>query len=78
MRNTIQVSRRGVLTLPKELREKLGIEDGGVVMVEESVQGIYLRPAVAYPVEMYTDERVAEFDQVEAELGRHLAAKGRK
>ena len=78
MRNTIQVNRKGVLTLPKELREKLGIEEGGVVMVEESPQGIYLRPAVAYPVEIYTDERVAEFDQEEAELGRHLAAKGRK
>jgi AbrB family looped-hinge helix DNA binding protein len=78
MRTTIQVNRRGVITLPKELREKLGIEDGGLVMVEESPQGLYLRPAVAYPVEMYTDERVAEFDKEDAELDQYLAAKGRK
>lgn len=77
MRTTIQVNRRGVITLPKELRAKLGIEEGGVVMVEESALGIHLRPAIACPVEIYTDERIAEFDKEDSELGRHLATGGR-
>ena len=39
-------------------------------MAELSGQGILLKPAVAFPVEMYSDSRIAEFDEADAELER--------
>ena len=77
MTATIQINERGNLTLPKQLRKMLGLEKGGVVMAEPSEQGILLKPAVSFPIEMYSDSRVAEFDESEAELKRHLAKKRR-
>ena len=61
------------MTLPKELRKRLGVAAGGVVMASASEDGIVLHPAVAYPIELYSDERIAEFDQAEEELARHLS-----
>lgn len=74
---TIQVNERGSLTLPMGLRRTLGLERGGVVMVESSGGGILLKPAVAFPIEMYSDERVSEFDTAEQELAKHLKRKRR-
>jgi len=42
-------------------------------MASASGDGIVLHPAVAYPIEVYSDERVAEFDQADKELARHLS-----
>ena len=74
----IQINQRGNMTLPKPLRKMLGIEKGGVVMAEPSDQGILLKPAVAFPIEMYSASRVAEFDDAETDLKRHLAKKRQK
>jgi len=70
---TIQINRRGAMTLPKSLRKVLGVDQGGVIIAEVSETGIALHPAVAYPVELYSDARVAEFDAAETELGKRLA-----
>ena len=73
---TITVNQRGSLTLPKKLRQALGMERGGVLMaVPAEDGGIILRTAIAFPVEMYSDSRIAEFDRADAELGRRLASK---
>lgn len=47
--------------MPARLRRKFGIEEGSLVIAEETEDGILIRPAVAYPVEIYTPERKAEF-----------------
>lgn len=65
------------MTLPKEFRKRLGIDRGGVVMASVSEDGIVFHPAVAYPIELYSEERVAEFDQAEEDLARHLAEQRR-
>ena len=75
MSTTIQINGRGAMTLPKALRRTLGVERGGTVVAEPSDQGILLRPGVTFPIELYTDERVAEFDAADAEIGRHLGRK---
>lgn len=72
MTTTIQISDRGTMTLPKPIRRILGVDNGGVVIADVSENGILLHPAVAYPIEMYSDARVREFDEADAELGRHL------
>jgi len=63
------------MTLPKALRKQLGAERGGVVIARASCEGILLQPAVAYAVELYSDTRIEEFDQADAELARHLERK---
>ena len=75
---TIQVNERGSLTLPKSLRKALGIERGGVVMVELSGGGLVLKPAVSFPIELYSNERVEEFDKADRELGQYLESKRKR
>ena len=72
MTTTIQINKRGTLTLPKELRKRLGLEKGGVIIAETSDDGIILRPAVAFPIEMYTDSRIKEFEKDDEKLMEHL------
>ncbi|MFM7100023.1 MAG: AbrB/MazE/SpoVT family DNA-binding domain-containing protein [Verrucomicrobiota bacterium] len=57
----ISINRRGTLTLPKEMRDRLGITATGQVVVEETSEGLLLRPGVTVPVEVYSEERLAEF-----------------
>lgn len=76
---TITVNPRGTLTLPKSLRRSLGLEHGGVLMAAPAPDGsVVLKATVAFPIEIYTQERLAEFDQADAALGRHLTAKTRR
>jgi AbrB family looped-hinge helix DNA binding protein len=57
---TARVGSRGTIVLPARLRRKLGLAEGSLVLVEEREGGILVRPAQAYPVEMYPPARVAE------------------
>lgn len=59
MSTIVQINSRGTLTIPKDLREKFGL--GAQVILDETPGGLVLRPAATYPVEIYTDERIAEF-----------------
>ena len=77
MTTTIQINTRGGMTLLKEMRRAPGLENGGVIMAQTVDGGILLRPAVAYPIEIYTDERVAGFDRAEEKLREHLRRKAR-
>jgi hypothetical protein len=43
------------------VRRKYALEEGALLIVEEREEGVMLRPAAAYPVEMYPPARVAEF-----------------
>ncbi len=51
----------GSITIPDELRERYGIEDGSLLVIEAGVEGIVLRPADWPEPEVYTPERIAEF-----------------
>ena len=72
MNAILELNARGTLTIPKAMRHLLGLDHGGRVIAETSEQGIMLRPGVAFPIELYTDTRVAEFDAAEADLSKHL------
>ena len=73
---TIQVNQRGTLTLPKQIRKKLGLEKGGSLMALTTDDGVVLKPAVVFPIEMYSDDRIKEFDAEEAALRAHMKKKG--
>ncbi|MEK7208167.1 MAG: AbrB/MazE/SpoVT family DNA-binding domain-containing protein [Patescibacteria group bacterium] len=63
MTNIININERGTLTLPKALRRKLGLQKRGQVIAEETDHGVVLQPVAAFPIEIYTDERLAEFQK---------------
>ena len=68
MQATLTISSRGVVTLPVKLRQAMGLKADDQLIAETTPQGLLLRPAVTLPLEMYTPERVQEFDAAEAEL----------
>jgi bifunctional DNA-binding transcriptional regulator/antitoxin component of YhaV-PrlF toxin-antitoxin module len=51
----------GSITIPDDLRERYGIEDGSLLLIEAGAEGIMLRPAGWPEPEVYTPERIAEF-----------------
>jgi AbrB family looped-hinge helix DNA binding protein len=61
MAETSRVGKRGAIVIPAALRRRFGIEEGTLVLAEARPDGILIRPAVALPIETYTDERKAEF-----------------
>lgn len=72
MKTTLTVTSRGVVTLPAKLRQSLGIKADDQLIAEATPEGLLLRPAVTLPVEIYTDKRIREFDQAEADLAKLL------
>ena len=61
MTKVININDRGTLTLPMEMRRRLGVKSNAQVVAEETDDGILLRAGVTFPVEMYSEKRLAEF-----------------
>lgn len=59
----IRIDRRGRLTLPKDLRVRLGLMAGGRLVIEQRADGVLLRPESRSAVEIYSNARLAEFAQ---------------
>ena len=69
MNKTITIDRRGTLTLPKPMRRRLALpDDGGILIAQETAEGILLRPGKVVPAEIYTEEEVAEYKRADEEL----------
>ena len=68
MRVTLTVTDRGTITLPAKLRKKMGIEADSLLIAETTEDGILIRPAVALPVEVYSEDRLREFAAAEQDL----------
>ena len=68
----ITIGQRGVLTLPAKLRQNFGIKENDELIVEETAQGLLLRPCVSMPIEFYSEERIAEFTEDDASIGEAL------
>ena len=75
MKATLTMTGRGVVTLPAKLRAALGLKADDQLIAEVTPQGLLLRPAVTLPIELYSDSRIREFDQAEAELDAVLPRK---
>jgi antitoxin PrlF len=73
MREKITISERGALTIPARLRRAFGINPNDELILEETDQGLLLRPAISVPIELYTGKRIAEFAREEQALGKKLA-----
>lgn len=75
MQATLTINSRGVVTLPAKLRQAMGLKADDQLIAETTPEGLLLRPAVTLPLELYTAERVEEFDAAEAELAVVLSTR---
>lgn len=66
----ININQRGTVTLPKDIRQKFGLEQGGQVVVENTAEGVLLKPGVTFPVETYSKDRLKQFEQTNEETLR--------
>lgn len=72
MKTTLTISERGAITLPTKLRKALGLSADDQLIAETTPEGLLLRPAVTLPIELYSDDRLREFEEAEAELSAVL------
>ena len=72
MQTILTINSRGVVTLPVKLRRAMGLTTDDQLIAETTPQGLLLRPAVTLPLELYTNARIGEFDELEAELAAVL------
>lgn len=74
---TTFLTERGTLTLPAAIRKSLGLKGKQQLIVEMTGAGeIVLRPAAVVPIEIYTEERIAEFARDDKKLGKLLDRHG--
>ncbi len=79
MTKVITINERGTLTLPKEMRSILGVEDGGQVIIDTLADGsVALRAGYMVPLEIYSDDRIEEFDLMNEEPLRSSKSKWQK
>ena len=63
----VKLGRKGQLTIPKAVLRRAGIDEDAPLIVDAAPDGsIVLRPAGVYPIEAYSDARIAEFERENA------------
>lgn len=76
----VQLSSRGQLTLPAEVRKALGLRAGDAFSVRVEDGEIILEAVEITPVELYSEARIGEFEQnadmTDEELSQARAAWG--
>ena len=73
----VQVTARGQVTLPADVRATLGIRAGDPFLVSIEAGRVVLIPAAVMPIEHYSDAREAEFE-TSADMTPKALAKARK
>jgi len=71
----VKLGKKGQVTIPKTILKQAGIADESPLLIAAAPDGsIVLRQAGVYPIELYTDERIAEFERENA-IPHELAAR---
>lgn len=62
----VKLGKKGQVTIPKGILKQTGIPEDSPLLVEAAPDGsIVLRQAGVYPIEVYTDKRVKEFEDAD-------------
>jgi len=60
------VGERGQITIPKDIRKRLGIEPKTPVAMEITPQGLLIHPTVTVPVRSFSDDFIEEIAAADA------------
>ena len=60
---TVIIGERGQVTIPKKLREILGIKPKSPVFIELKNNGILIKPAVTVPLREFSDEFIQQLKE---------------
>ncbi|MEK7408743.1 MAG: AbrB/MazE/SpoVT family DNA-binding domain-containing protein [Acidobacteriota bacterium] len=62
----VRVGSKGQVSIPKAILDRLGIRRETPMLVEVTADGaILLRQAGVYPLEIYTEQRIREFEEAD-------------
>ena len=62
----VKVGSKGQVSIPKSVLERLGIREQTPMLVDVTEDGaILLRQAGVYPIEIYSEARIREFDRAD-------------
>lgn len=63
----VKLGKRGQLSIPQSVLRRLGLSGDAVLLLDVSDDGaIVLRQAAVFPVEIYSDSRIDEFERQNA------------
>ncbi|MEF8823051.1 MAG: AbrB/MazE/SpoVT family DNA-binding domain-containing protein [Desulfohalobiaceae bacterium] len=63
MGHKLTLSQKGQITLPADIRNKLGLAAGDTLIAEERNGELILRPATILEIELYRGEDIARWDE---------------
>ena len=70
----VKLGKKGQLSLPAAVLRKLGLRGAATLLVEATDDGaVILRSAAVYPIELYSDARIKEFDAANRHTGAEKA-----
>jgi len=63
----VKIGKKGQVTIPRSVLKAAGMPEEARVVVEATGDGaIVMRQAAVYPVEIYSEERIREFEKANA------------
>ena len=73
----VRVQSKGLITIPKEYREEIGLEESDFVRVRKKAQQIIIEPVrvLPYPVRSYTKKEIDEFLKLDEKESKKLKKK---
>lgn len=74
----IKIQPKGLLTIPKSLRLRLGFVENSLVRVKEEKGRLIMEAVrtIPYPVRSYTDDEIDQFLKLDQKETRELKKKG--
>lgn len=75
MRCKVTINQRGVITIPVRMRRSFGIRSEDELIIEQTEEGLLIRPAFTLPIEVYSEERIDEFESESKKIGKLLSSK---
>jgi AbrB family looped-hinge helix DNA binding protein len=75
----VKIQARGILTIPKKVRQSLGLEEDSLarLLVEKGRLVIDPVRSLPYPVRNYTDKEIADFIKLDAKQTEELKGQGK-
>lgn len=70
----IRLQPKGLITIPKKMRDRLGFKTSGLIRIRETVNLLTLEPVgvVSYPVRRYTNAEVDAFIKLDTQETKKL------